>query len=143
MIKNIIVLLFSFSASFYCWSQDTLTFIFRSNFHNEHDYRDYNYELNKCVVFAYNNTYITGLKDGYYLFKDSLSNYIRLKGEVKNSRLVNKWSYFDSIGRKRIEDIFFNDIDSTTLTSYFDENGILYRTKEGSYKFLKTIHYSN
>lgn len=143
MFKNISLLLFWFSISYNCWSQDTLTFVFRSKFHNEHDYRDYNYELNNCVDFAYNNTYISGLNDGYYLFKDSLSNYIRLKGEVKNSRLVNKWSYFDSIGRKRIEDIFFNDIDSTILTSYYDENGILYRTKESSYKFLKTIHFLN
>lgn len=143
MFKNIIVLLFWFSTSSNCWSQDTLTFIFRSNFHNEHDYRDYNYESNNCAVFADNNSYIKGLKDGYYLFKDSLSNCIRLKGEVKNSRLVNKWSYFDSIGRKRIEDIFINDIDSTILTSYYNENGILYRTKEGSYKFLKSINFSN
>ncbi len=138
-IRFLILVCFFFRTN--VWSQDTIRLIFNSSSHRELDFRRYDYELDTCVVFI-ENRYISGLSDGYYIFEDSVSRKPRLTGQVLNSRLVNKWTYFDSKGRRRIEDVFFNDADSIVHTSYYDENGFLYRTKEGSYKFLRTIHYS-
>lgn len=123
------------------WSQDTIHLYFDSKLHREYDYRRYDYELDTCVVFI-ENRFISGLSDAYYIFEDSVTRKPRLTGEVLNSRLVKKWVYSDSFGRRRIEDVFFNDADSIVLTSYYDEKGYLYRTKESSYKSLRTIHYS-
>lgn len=123
------------------WSQDTIHVKFDSKLHRDFDYRRYDYELDTCVVFI-ENRFISGLSDGFYVFEDSVTRKPRLIGEVRKSRLVKKWVYYDTFGRRRIEDVFFNDIDSIVHTSYYDEKGYLYRTKESSYKFLRTIHYS-
>lgn len=126
--KEQIVFILFFSTAMTCWSQDTVKVKFHSQFHLDHDYRQYETELGESVDFIYNR-FISGLPDGNYCFVDSISNLIRLMGEVKNSRLVKKWSYFDSLGQKRIEDVFFNDFDSNIHTSYYDESGFLYRRK--------------
>lgn len=123
------------------WSQDTIRLIFDSKAHRDLDFRRYDYELDTCVDFMANR-FISGLRDGVYVFEDSVSKKTRLTGQVLNSRLVNKWTYFDSTGGRRIEDVFFNDADSIVHTSYYDEHGFLYRTKESSNKFVRTIHYS-
>lgn len=138
--KLIYLIIVFLSCFFPSWGQDSIRVIYTSKFHLEHDYRDYDEELERCVIFAHNR-FIFGLSDGHYYFVDSVSNRIRIEGKVLNSRNVEKWNYYDSLGRKRIEDNFFNDIDSTILTNYFDERGILFRTKEGSNKFLRTVHY--
>lgn len=133
--------LISFLTQIDVWSQDTIRLTFDSKSHRDFDFRRYDYELDTCVVFI-ENRFISGLSDGIYLFEDSVSGKARLKGQVLHGRLVNKWIYFDTIGRRRIEDVFLNDADSIFQTSYYDENGYLYRTKESSDKFLRTIHYS-
>lgn len=128
--------------SSFVWSQDTAIFTFNSAFHLKHDYRDYNYELEHCVVFI-PNRYHSVLNDGVYIFKDSISETVRLKGAVTNGVKNGKWSYFDSLGNLRIEDIFLNDYNGTLITNYYQTDGNLYRIKESSSKYLSTTHFDS
>ena len=74
----------------------------------KHDYRDYSYELENCVVFM-PNIYHCSLPNGIYVFKDSITGKTRLKGVVQYEEKIGKWSYYDTNEILRIEDIFLND----------------------------------
>ncbi len=135
---SLFLFLFSLNLSF---AQDTIRIPFNSELHLKYDLRDFAYELEFCVVFAPNN-YHTALANGNYVFYDSVSNATRLHGKIQNGTKQGKWKYFDSLGILRIEDIFLNDADSTVITNYFNSNGDLFRIKEGSRKYLRTVHYN-
>lgn len=123
------------------FGQDTILISFNSEYHLKHDYRDYSYELENCVVFK-PNIYHCSLPNGVYGFKDSISGKTRLKGDVQDGKKNGKWCYYDTKGVLRIEDIFLNDANSGLITNYFSASGILFRTKESSKNFLRTTHYN-
>lgn len=123
------------------FGQDTTYIPFESKYHLNHDYRNYSNELENCVVFM-PNRYHSTLVDGNYIFFDTLSNEIRLKGIVLNGEKSGKWMYYDSLGNLRIEDLFMNDEDRTLITNYYTSDGKLFRTKESSSKYLRTTHFN-
>lgn len=123
------------------YGQDTIFIPFGSEYHLKNDSRNFTDELENCVVFI-PNFYHTSLVDGNYVFFDSITQQTRSEGIVLNGVKHGKWLYYDSSGVMRIEDIFMNDVNLTLVTNYYNSNEDLFRTKESSTNYLRTIHYN-
>jgi antitoxin component YwqK of YwqJK toxin-antitoxin module len=111
--------------------QDTIVTTFNDDSFSNIFFRDYSEDLTPNGLCDYTSRHINAV-NGLHLFYDSLNEVVRLKGATLNNVKIGKWSYYDSLGNLRMENVFLNNLDSVAFSSYFDASGKLLKSIESS-----------